>query len=74
MAPPETGRVRRPAAHFPYLRAAGELKTKPSQHSVGQLRAIGIIPDILVCRTEKPIPEEHLQKLALFCNVKRKSF
>ena len=55
----------------PYLRAAGELKTKPSQHSVGQLRAIGIIPDLLVCRTETSIPEEHLQKLALFCNVKR---
>ncbi len=55
----------------PYLKAAGELKTKPSQHSVGQLRAIGIIPDILVCRTEMPIPEEHLRKLALFCNVKR---
>ena len=55
----------------PYLKAAGELKTKPSQHSVGQLRAIGIIPDILVCRTEMSIPEEHLQKLALFCNVKR---
>ena len=55
----------------PYLKAAGELKTKPSQHSVGQLRAIGIIPDILVCRTEMTIPEEHLQKLALFCNVRR---
>ncbi|MBQ5530553.1 MAG: CTP synthase [Kiritimatiellae bacterium] len=55
----------------PYLKAAGELKTKPSQHSVGQLRAIGIIPDILVCRTETTIPEEHLQKLALFCNVRR---
>ena len=55
----------------PYLKAAGELKTKPSQHSVGQLRAIGIIPDILVCRTEMPIPESHLGKLALFCNVKR---
>ena len=55
----------------PYLKAAGELKTKPSQHSVGQLRAIGIIPDILVCRTEMTIPEEHLKKLALFCNVKR---
>ncbi len=55
----------------PYLKAAGELKTKPSQHSVGQLRNIGIIPDILVCRTEMPIPEEHKQKLALFCNVKR---
>ena len=55
----------------PYLKAAGELKTKPSQHSVGQLRAIGIIPDILVCRTEMTIPDEHLAKLALFCNVKR---
>ena len=55
----------------PYLKAAGELKTKPSQHSVGQLRAIGIVPDILVCRTEMAIPEEHLKKLALFCNVKR---
>ena len=55
----------------PYLRAAGELKTKPSQHSVGQLRAIGIIPDILVCRTEMPIPREHLEKLAMFCNVRR---
>ena len=54
----------------PYLKAAGELKTKPSQHSVGQLRAIGIIPDILVCRTERPIPKEHLEKLALFCNVR----
>ena len=55
----------------PYLKAAGELKTKPSQHSVGQLRNIGIIPDILVCRTEMTIPEEHLKKLALFCNVRR---
>ena len=54
----------------PYLKAAGELKTKPSQHSVGQLRAIGIIPDILVCRTEMPIPKEPLEKLALFCNVR----
>ena len=41
-----------------------------SQHSVGQLRAIGIIPDILVCRTEMTIPQEHLAKLALFCNVR----
>jgi len=55
----------------PYLKAAGELKTKPSQHSVGMLRNIGIIPDILVCRTEMAIPEEHLRKLAMFCNVKR---
>ncbi|MBO6166780.1 MAG: CTP synthase [Kiritimatiellae bacterium] len=55
----------------PYLKAAGELKTKPSQHSVGMLRNIGIIPDILVCRTEMSIPEEHMQKLAMFCNVRR---
>ncbi|MBQ6137530.1 MAG: CTP synthase, partial [Kiritimatiellae bacterium] len=55
----------------PYLKAAGELKTKPSQHSVGQLRAIGIIPDILVCRTEMSLPEEHLQERALFSTVKR---
>ncbi len=55
----------------PYLKAAGELKTKPSQHSVGMLRNIGIVPDILVCRTEMAIPEEHLRKLALFCNVRR---
>ncbi len=55
----------------PYLKAAGELKTKPSQHSVGMLRNIGIIPDILVCRTEMAIPAEHLRKLAMFCNVKR---
>ncbi len=55
----------------PYLKAAGELKTKPSQHSVGMLRNIGIIPDILVCRTEMSIPEEHMQKLAIFCNVRR---
>ena len=55
----------------PYLKAAGELKTKPSQHSVGMLRNIGIIPDILVCRTETEIPEEHRNKLAMFCNVRR---
>ena len=54
----------------PYLKAAGELKTKPSQHSVAELRNIGIFPDILVCRTEMTIPQDHLDKLALFCNVK----
>jgi CTP synthase len=54
----------------PYLKAAGELKTKPSQHSVAELRNIGIIPDILVCRTEMTIPQDHLNKLALFCNVR----
>ncbi len=53
----------------PYLKAAGELKTKPSQQSVGILRTIGIIPDILVCRCEHPLGKEHREKLALFCNV-----
>ncbi len=56
---------------LPYIRAAGELKTKPSQQSVGILRNIGIFPDILVCRTEVPMTEEHGRKLALFCNVPR---
>ncbi|MBI5779499.1 MAG: CTP synthase [Planctomycetes bacterium] len=55
---------------IPYLRASQELKTKPSQQSVGKLREIGIQPDILVCRTEKPITEEMRDKLAMFCNVK----
>lgn len=53
----------------PYIKAAGELKTKPSQQSVGLLRTIGIIPDILVCRCERPMKKEHKEKLALFCNV-----
>jgi CTP synthase len=53
----------------PYLKAARELKTKPTQHSVGQLRAIGIQPDILICRTEQPISREEKEKIALFCNV-----
>lgn len=53
----------------PYLKAAGELKTKPTQHSVGQLREIGIQPDILICRTERTISYEDRQKIALFCNV-----
>ena len=55
----------------PFIRAAGELKTKPSQQSVGILRSIGIIPHVLVCRCEVPMEEEHKKKLALFCNVKR---
>ncbi len=54
---------------IPYLRASGELKTKPSQHSVQKLREIGIQPDVLVCRTEMPITEEMKGKLSLFCNV-----
>ena len=53
----------------PYLKAAAELKTKPTQHSVGQLRQIGIQPDILICRTELELPAEEREKIALFCNV-----
>lgn len=54
---------------IPYLERAGEVKTKPTQHSVGQLREIGIIPDILICRTEKHLDKEVRRKLSLFCNV-----
>ncbi len=54
---------------IPYLKAAGELKTKPTQHSVGQLRQIGIQPDILICRTERELPLGDREKIALFCNV-----
>ena len=53
----------------PYIKAAGELKTKPTQHSVGKLREIGLQPDILLCRTEKPISREVREKIALFCNI-----
>ena len=53
----------------PYISAAGELKTKPTQHSVKELRGIGIQPDILVCRTEKSLSREMKEKLALFCDV-----
>jgi len=53
----------------PYLSAAGEMKTKPSQQSVGILRSIGIVPDMLICRCERHLEEEHRDKLALFCNV-----
>jgi CTP synthase len=55
----------------PYLRVANELKTKPTQHSVKELRSIGIQPDVLVCRTEKPLSREMVEKLALFCDTDR---
>ena len=55
---------------LPYMKTSGELKTKPTQHSVKELRSIGIAPDILVCRSEGPIPEKERAKLALFCNVR----
>ncbi len=53
----------------PYIKAADELKTKPTQHSVRELRAIGISPDVLVCRCDRPLPEEIKRKIAQFCNV-----
>lgn len=58
---------------LPSLRAAGELKTKPTQQSVAKLREIGIQPDILVCRTEQPITEEIREKISLFCSVKKEA-
>jgi CTP synthase len=54
----------------PYLASAGELKTKPTQHSVKELQSVGIQPDIMVCRAEHPIPAEAQRKIALFCNVR----
>ena len=58
---------------LPFLSSSGELKTKPTQHSVKELRSIGISPDILVCRSEVPIPEKEKEKIALFCNVDAKN-
>ena len=58
---------------LPFIKAAGEHKTKPTQHSVGKLREIGIQPDILLCRTERPITAEQKEKIALFCNVDREA-
>ena len=55
---------------LPYIPSAGELKTKPTQHSVKELLSIGIQPDILLCRTDRPIPKEERRKLSLFCNVR----
>ena len=57
----------------PYLKAAGELKTKPTQHSVKELRAIGIQPDIIICRTEMPLNDDIKKKISLFCNVEKNS-
>jgi len=57
----------------PYLRAAQEIKSKPTQHSVGTLREIGIQPDILICRTEVPLPDDVRGKISLFCNVEKEA-
>ena len=53
----------------PYLKASDEIKTKPTQHSVKELRSLGVQPDIIICRSERPIPLEHRKKISLFCNV-----
>jgi CTP synthase len=57
----------------PYIAAAGELKTKPTQHSVRELAALGVQPDILLCRCEKPLPESDRAKIAQFCNVRKEA-
>ena len=57
----------------PYIKTSSEIKTKPTQHSVKELRSIGIQPDILVCRSEKPLPDESRKKIALFTNVQEKA-
>src|SRR6266702_2284161 len=58
---------------IPYLKAAGEAKTKPTQHSVERLRQIGIQPDILICRTERTLAKDEAEKIALFCNVESRA-
>ncbi len=68
----DLGRARSLYIHLtlvPYLQAAGEIKTKPTQHSVKELRSIGIQPDILLCRCDRPIPDSERRKISLFCNV-----
>ncbi|MDE0880499.1 MAG: CTP synthase [Sphingomonas bacterium] len=68
----EEGRANAISIHVtlvPYIAAAGELKTKPTQHSVRELAALGVQPDVLVCRCEHPLPESERAKIALFCNV-----
>lgn len=60
-------------SYVPYIATAGEIKTKPTQHSVKELREIGIQPDILLCRMDRPLPEEEKRKIALFCNVEEQA-
>ncbi|MEY4268950.1 MAG: synthase [Pseudomonadota bacterium] len=72
----ELGRDRAVCIHVtlvPYIAAAGELKTKPTQHSVRELTALGIQPDLLLCRCEKPLPESERAKIAQFCNVRKEA-
>ena len=72
----ELGRDRTAYLHLtlvPYIAASSEIKTKPTQHSVKELRSIGIQPDILVCRSERPLPDEQRAKIALFTNVEERA-
>lgn len=72
----EVGRENAISVHVtlvPYIAAAGELKTKPTQHSVRELASLGVQPDILLCRCEKPLPESERAKIALFCNVRKEA-
>jgi len=72
----ELGRDRTMVIHctlLPYIPTAGELKTKPTQHSVKELLSVGIQPDMLLCRADRPIPEAERRKIALFCNVNEKN-
>jgi CTP synthase len=72
----DLGRERTAYIHLtlvPYIAAAGEIKTKPTQHSVQKLREIGIQPDVLLCRSEQPIPQSQKDKIALFCNVSKEA-
>jgi CTP synthase len=72
----ELGREQTCAVHVtlvPYIAAAGELKTKPTQHSVRELAGLGVQPDILLCRCEKPLPDSERAKIALFCNVRKEA-
>ncbi|MSO92111.1 MAG: CTP synthase [Rhodospirillales bacterium] len=72
----ELGRERAMYIHLtllPYIPSAGELKTKPTQHSVKELLSVGIQPDLLLCRSDRPIPEGECRKIALFCNVRQEA-
>ncbi len=72
----DLGRERTLSVHVtlvPYIAAAGELKTKPTQHSVRELTSLGIQPDVLLCRCEKPLPEGERAKIAAFCNVRKEA-
>lgn len=70
----ELGKKRSMNVHLtlvPFIKAAGELKTKPTQHSVGELRRIGITPDMIICRSERPLSKELKDKIAISCGVEK---